>query len=322
MKPARIAILLASSIVFASCAYVPPHDGVARRVSPDYTTTGDNTNTRAYLYGNHTVLEFEGSPVFLSIKDEAGATVEYEKVGPYYRLNRRLDNFTVWVNGSSVTFTTVATTRVFSAPSQKIAAPKSEPVKLSVEEITRENQADADIAELLKLSDKQLAEVRHVLDTTGKNPRATGAELFAVSQRLDEIEARLITASAAIVRVSFPTAGMAFKPNPQQAAVLIDSAKTAQQVNVSGHTDSRVAGAMDAKIALGRANAARKYLVDNGVQPDKIKVTSQADGGFVAPNITKEGRALNRRVEIEFVNARIAELKSQTMKLASAKAGK
>jgi len=39
--------------------------------------------------------------------------------------------------------------------------------------------------------------------------------------------------------------------------------------------------------------------VNNGVVAEKINVFSQADGRVIAPNITK-GRALNRRVEIEF----------------------
>jgi len=80
---------------------------------------------------------------------------------------------------------------------------------------------------------------------------------------------------------------------------LIRSAKTADHINISGHTDAQVAGPRDAKITLGRALAARNFLVNSGIVAEKINVFSQADGRFIAPNITK-GRALNRRVEIEF----------------------
>jgi outer membrane protein OmpA-like peptidoglycan-associated protein len=45
--------------------------------------------------------------------------------------------------------------------------------------------------------------------------------------------------------------------------------------------------------------AARNFLVKNGVLAEKINVFSQKGGRLIAPNITK-GRALNRRVEIEF----------------------
>lgn len=312
MKSRRIAILLIAGCVFSACAYIPPQEAIARRVSPDYTATGSNENARAYLYGNRTVLEFDGSPVFLSIKDETGAAVDYEKVGAYYRLPRRLDTFTVWANGSSVTFSAVATTRVFSAPTQSPAAIEAQ----------RESPADAQLAELLKLSQKQIAEARRVLDATGKNPSATGAELFEVSQRLDEIETRLKTASTATLRVSFPTAGTVFKLGARQATILINAAKWAERIKVSGYTDSPIASPMDAKVALGRALAARNFLVKNGVSSDKITISSQPEGAFVAPNITKEGRALNRRVEIEVMNARIAALTTRTMKLATVKVDK
>lgn len=159
--------------------------------------------------------------------------------------------------------------------------------------------------------------MRRLLEQASTNPKATGQELFDVNARLDEIEARMVTAAAAIVKVSFPTGSTAFNPSPEVAEVLIASGKAADRVNVRGRTDSRIAGSLDAKIALGRAMAARKFLVDHGVSADKIRVFSQADGDFAAPNVTKEGRALNRRVEIEFVNARIAELKGQSVKLAS-----
>lgn len=317
MKAARIAILLASTAFVSACAFTAPNEGVSRRVSADYTAKGAADGTSAYVYGNRTVLEFDGASASLSVKDETGASVDYERAGRYYRLTRRLDNFTASINGRLVTFSPAIMTRVFSAPAPIKAT--AEPVKASVVEPAPASQADGDVVALLKLSEKQLVEVRKAIEAADKNPKATGAELLAVTAHMDEIEARLVTASAATVQVTFPTGGTAFKPGADVATVLVASAKAADRVTVRGRTDSRVAGPMDAKIALGRALAARKFLVDNGVQAEKIKVFSQAGGGFVAPNITKEGKALNRRVEIEFVNARIAELKGQTVKLAAIK---
>lgn len=322
MKAARIALYLAVAGVFSACAYVPPKEGPARRVSPDYTATGEVEDARAFLYGNITLLEFDTAPAFLAVRDEKGGSVSYERVGRYYRLPRVLDNFTVWVNGRSVTFSAPMSTRVFSAPIAK--APSQAPdasngpevVKVAAAEVAPVKPGDEDVAALLKLSEAQLAEVRHLLDQANKNPKSTGQELFDVNRRLDEIEARMVTAAAAIVQVSFPTGSTAFKPSTEVAEVLIAAGKAADQVNVRGRTDAKVAGTLDAKIALGRALAARKFLVDHGISADKIKVFSQADGDFAAPNNTKQGRALNRRVEIEFVNARIAELKGQSVKLA------
>lgn len=313
MKFARIALSVVSSALLTACAYVPLNEGISRRVSPDYTATGAVEDVRAYVYGARTVLEFDGSTPFLIVKDISGNLVEYERVGRLYRLNSRLDNFTVWVNGRSATFSSVTTTRVFSAPSPLVVA-KPELVKLAIAPEPL-NQGDVDLIALLKLSEKQLEEVRQVIDASSKNPNASSVEMLNVNSRLDEIEARLVTAAAAIIQVSFQTNSTTFTPSADVARVLIDSAKSADRVNVHGHTDSRIAGPIDAKIALGRAIAARKFLMDNGVQSEKIKVFSQAAGGFIAPNTTNEGRALNRRVEVEFVNVRIAELKGQAVKL-------
>jgi len=327
MNTARIALFAAATAFLVACAYVPPKEEAARRVSPDYMATGAVNDVRAYIYGSRTILEFEGSPLFLSVRDENGASVDFERVGQYYRLSRRLDRFTVWLNGRSVTFSPAMNTRVFSTPARApaMAAPVTahpETVKLAAVRPVPASQADADVVELLKLSEKQLAGVRHVLDAAGKNPKATGAELFTLSQRLDKLNTRFVTAAAAVVQVTFPRASTAFNPDAQEAAVLIASGKAARRVNVHGYTDSRAAGPRDAKIALGRALAARQFLVDNGVQPDKIKVFSQVDGDFVAPNISKEGRRLNRRVEIEFVDTRIAGLKGGAAKLATVHAVK
>lgn len=321
MKTLRIAALTASVALMSACAFVPPIEGGARRVSPDYMATGTAETVRAYVYGTRTVLEFENDPAFLAVRDEKGASVGFEKVGRHYRLERRLDNFTVWANGRSATFTAAMTTRVFSAPPRATTAKpiniEAKALKVTAIEFNKPKEGDAALLTMLKHSEKQLNELRQAVHAASLNPKATGEELFTIETRLNEIEARLLTASATVVRVQFPTLGTTFSPCKATEAALIASARAAQHINVSGYTDARKAGKMDAKIAQGRAVAAQKYLIAKGVQPEKITVASQADGSFIAPNITKQGRALNRRVEIEIVNPRIAELKTPTVSLAA-----
>lgn len=302
MKHARISFLLASSTFFSACAYTPFHDGVAHRVSHDYTTTGAVEGTRAYIYGNRTVLEFNKCPAFLFVKDEKGNAVDYERVGRYYRLNRRLDIFTAVVNGRSITFTGEPTTQthVFSVPihAPLIASP-NEPEMLIAIETTPASYKNADINALHELAKRQLDAIRLNIAVANKNPKTNRDQLAEVNTRLNDIENRLNKYTSAIVFVTFPRYSTAFNPNSEVATVLIRSAKTADHINISGHTDAQVAGPRDAKIALGRALAARNFLVNNGVLAEKINVFSQADGRFIAPNFTK-GRALNRRIEIEF----------------------
>lgn len=312
MKPGRISLVLAAGALLTACVYLPPADTPARRVSPDYTATGDVMDARAYLYGKRTVLEFKNAPAFLVVKDENGASVEYEKVGQHYRLTRKLDHFTAWVNGRAVTFSFVKPVPVAApAPTPEVA-----PVQVSQLEIPVQSPDDPDLSALLKLTDKQLKEVQQVIEAAGQNPHVTGEELFAVKARLDEIQARLAAASSAVVHIRFATGNTKFKPNPDVAKVLLAAAKVADQINIRGRTDARVAGPADPGIALGRAMAARKFLVANGIDPDKINVFSKADGDFVAPNQTRGGKALNRRVEIEVVHDRIAVLHEEAIRIA------
>lgn len=324
MKPARIALYLAAAGLFSACAYTQPQETAARVVSPDYTATGGLLEARAFVYGSVTLLDLgeSASPV-LSIKDQTGASVDYERVGRYYRLTRVVDTFTVWAGSQSVTFSAPMTTRIFSAATK--AVPEKMPELAEAAAVVTVARLDTpkaqpggeDVAALLKLCESQLADVRRLLDEGGRNPNATGQELFEANQRLDEIEARMLKAAAAIVQVSFPTGGTAFRPSPAVAEVLIASGKAADSINVRGRTDSRVAGTADSRIALARAMSARKFLVDHGVSPRKIRVFSRADGDFAAPGSTEEGKAMNRRVEIEFIDTRIAEFMNQPVKLAN-----
>ncbi|MBP5782315.1 MAG: OmpA family protein, partial [Bacteroidales bacterium] len=48
-----------------------------------------------------------------------------------------------------------------------------------------------------------------------------------------------------------------------------------------------------------RAESVKRYLVNKGVDPNIITTSGEGSHSPVATNKTKEGRAKNRRVEIE-----------------------
>jgi outer membrane protein OmpA-like peptidoglycan-associated protein len=52
-------------------------------------------------------------------------------------------------------------------------------------------------------------------------------------------------------------------------------------------------------LAIRRAVAVRDVLVSLQVQPERIRLFYRGTGHFVANNSSREGKALNRRVEIE-----------------------
>ena len=298
MKVSTATLLLASSGLFSACSYIPIDKAVARPVSQDYAAGGQLDKATAYVYGGRTVFELNTNSLGVFVKDETGADVTFEKVGHYYRLNRVLANFTVWSNGNSVTF--AATTK---PPAASIAL-----------QMKPSSPSDT---ELLKLATKQLAQVRSELELTRKNKNSNSSDLSAINTRLDEIETNVLAAAKNIVNVSFPLNSTVFSPNEVTGKALIDSAKIAERINVRGRTDSQIPGPIDAKIALGRALSARSYLVENGIESNKINVFSKAFGAFAVANDSKEGKAINRRVEIEFMNAPVAKLHSHTVMLAA-----
>ena len=110
-----------------------------------------------------------------------------------------------------------------------------------------------------------------------------------------------------VFTVRFPSGGKALVLSPRARALLAGAAQKAPLVMVRGRTDARQATLADGRIARERAEAAQVLLVQLGVPPQRIRTTWQAAGDTVAPLNTAEGRALNRRVEIELYGAEPAQ---------------
>jgi OOP family OmpA-OmpF porin len=71
-------------------------------------------------------------------------------------------------------------------------------------------------------------------------------------------------------------------------------------VIATGHTDSVGTDAYNQKLSERRANSVKEYMVSKGVPAAKITTLGKGETQPVATNKTKEGRAKNRRVDIEF----------------------
>ncbi len=70
-------------------------------------------------------------------------------------------------------------------------------------------------------------------------------------------------------------------------------------VKIVGHTDSIGTEAYNQKLSERRAESVKSYLVDKGVSADLIEAKGMGESQPMASNQTKEGRAKNRRVEVE-----------------------
>jgi OOP family OmpA-OmpF porin len=74
------------------------------------------------------------------------------------------------------------------------------------------------------------------------------------------------------------------------------------QVEIQGHTDNIGTAEYNQRLSEARARAVKNYLVEKGVQKERLYPVGF---GYVlsrAPNDTETGRALNRRVEIALQN--------------------
>jgi len=71
-------------------------------------------------------------------------------------------------------------------------------------------------------------------------------------------------------------------------------------VIATGHTDSIGTDAYNQKLSERRATSVKEYMVSKGVPAAKITTLGKGETQPVATNKTKEGRAKNRRVDIEF----------------------
>jgi OOP family OmpA-OmpF porin len=71
-----------------------------------------------------------------------------------------------------------------------------------------------------------------------------------------------------------------------------------------GHTDSVGSDAYNQKLSVRRSEAVKAYLVTKGVEKNRVYTEGKGEKQPVADNKTAEGRAKNRRVEIEVVGTR------------------
>ena len=96
---------------------------------------------------------------------------------------------------------------------------------------------------------------------------------------------------------------------PEGKAKLDDLADKVKGLNLEvviavGHTDSVGSDAYNDKLSVKRSEAVKSYLAGKGIDASKIYTEGKGEKQPVADNKSAEGRAKNRRVEIEVVGTR------------------
>ncbi|MBX9817823.1 MAG: OmpA family protein [Burkholderiaceae bacterium] len=96
---------------------------------------------------------------------------------------------------------------------------------------------------------------------------------------------------------------------PEGKAKLDDLVGKVKGINLEviiavGHTDSTGSDAYNQKLSVARSEAVKAYLVSKGIEKNRVYTEGKGEKQPVADNKTKEGKAKNRRVEIEVVGTR------------------
>jgi OmpA-OmpF porin, OOP family len=96
---------------------------------------------------------------------------------------------------------------------------------------------------------------------------------------------------------------------PEGKAKLDDLVQKVKGINLEviiavGHTDSIGTVKYNQRLSVRRAEAVKAYLVSKGIEKNRVYTEGKGESQPVADNKTAEGRAKNRRVEIEVVGTR------------------
>ena len=141
--------------------------------------------------------------------------------------------------------------------------------------------------------------------TRGTVPAALPEPLPPPAQPMPKPQAVTVDPNRRFEDVNFAFDKSTLTPHAQQsldgdAATIRDLSDKfpSLKVNVAGHTDWIGTDAYNQALSERRARAVKEYLIRKGVDAGRIHTYAYGESQPVAPNTTREGRALNRRTEI------------------------
>jgi len=73
-------------------------------------------------------------------------------------------------------------------------------------------------------------------------------------------------------------------------------------IMIEGHTDAIGSYAVNDRLSKERADVVKDYLIQNGIDKNRIKTMGYGERKPIASNNTEFGRKLNRRTEIVIIS--------------------
>ncbi|MBI5836819.1 MAG: OmpA family protein [Candidatus Eisenbacteria bacterium] len=135
----------------------------------------------------------------------------------------------------------------------------------------------------------------------GNNPMLFGNVRYAeggktLKEQLDEA-GRIVTHGILFASGSAVIKGESYKTLADIGKLLTESAEL--RLSIEGHTDSDGADAANLGLSQKRAESVKTYLVENsGVDAGRLETKGWGEGKPIDKNVTPEGKANNRRVEL------------------------
>jgi hypothetical protein len=146
----------------------------------------------------------------------------------------------------------------------------------------------------------RVATLKQEISMLEENVRRLSAELEAAHSQgiADNLYLRSMGGLPRVV-MKFEDNSFDARVDDRLLGVMGGAARSANRIYLHGHTDAFVASETGTELAIRRAVEVRRLLISLNVDPERIRLFYRGAGNFVANNSTPDGKAMNRRVEIE-----------------------
>ena len=187
-------------------------------------------------------------------------------------------------------------------------------VEQTQERVGRNEERIGAVDQKAEAAGKSAAEARTAAGEARTAADAAAANAKAVGGRVDAVAADVAATRKLIFEVTLSEDqgnfkfGAAALPDEAKARLdqMIGQLKANPQsifIEIEGHTDNVGSTTVNEQLGLERAEAVKRYLYEQHQVPlHKINVISYGEDKPVAPNNTRDGRAMNRRVVVKVLS--------------------